>query len=329
MSIRFLWIVRLAVSFLLARVATAAEPPSPALLVVNKEGSLAIVDPRSNQVVTTVRTGDTPHETVASTDGRLAFVSNYGGGDSPGHTISVIDLAAGRELRRVDLGILHSPHGLAFAGGKLYFTAETNKVIGTYDPAANQVDWILGTGQNTTHMIAIDKTANVIFTANIGSNNISLFERSGSQTWNQTVVPVGKGPEGFDISPDGKELWVAHSRDGGVSVINLASKRVIQTFGVQTKRSNRLKFTPDGRLVLITDLDSGNLLVLQRTTRKELKRINLGHQPAGILVDPDSSRAYVAITGDDNVAVMDLQTLELRTRIHTGAGPDGMAWAVR
>jgi len=98
---------------------------------------------------------------------------------------------------------------------------------------------------------------------------------------------------------------------------------------VQTKRSNRLKFSPDGQLVLITDLDGGDLLVLQRTTHKELKRINLGHQPAGILIAPDSSRAYVAVTGDDNVAIIDLKTLELQSRIQTGLGPDGIAWAVR
>ena len=329
MSARFPWILSLAALTLAANVAPAADTPSPALLVVNKEGSLAIVDPASNLVVATIRTGDTPHETVASSDGKLAFVSNYGGGNSPGNSISVIDLVARRELHRVDLGLLRSPHGLAFAGGKLYFTAETNKIIGTYDPVTNQVDWLLGTGQNTTHMIEVDKNLNMIFTANIGSDSISLFERNGSQSWNQTVIPVGKGPEGFDISPDGKQLWTAHSRDGGVSVIGLFEKRVIQTFKVQTKRSNRLKFTPDGRLVLITDLDAGNLLVLQRTTRKELKRISLGHQPGGILVAPDSSRAYVAVTGDNNVAVIDLRTLDLQTRIHTGAGPDGMAWAVR
>jgi YVTN family beta-propeller protein len=326
MSARFPWVLPLA---LLALAAPAAETPSPALLVVNKEGSLAIVDPVSREVVATVRTGEAPHETVASRDGKLAFVSNYGGADAPGSTISVIDLEARRELRRVDLGVLRRPHGLAFAGGKLYFTAETNKIIGTYDPGTNQVDWLLGTGQNTTHMIAVSAGLNVIYTANIGSDTISIFERNGSQSWNQTVIPVGKGPEGFDISPDGKELWAAHSRDGGVSVINLFEKRVIQTFRVQTRRSNRLKFTPDGRLVLITDLDAGTLLVLQRETRKELKRITLGHQPAGILVAPDGARAYVAVTGDDNVAVIDLQTLELQARIAIGTGPDGMAWAVR
>ena len=323
----FPWILTLMAA---SSAAHAAETPSPALLVVNnKEGSLAIVDPASRQVVATVRTGDSPHETVASSNGKLAFVSNYGGGNSPGNTISVIDLEAHRELRRVDLGVLRSPHGLAFAGGKLYFTAETNKIIGTYDPVANRVDWLLGTGQNTTHMIAVDKALSLIVTSNIGSNSVSLIERNGSQSWNQTVIPVGKGPEGFDITPDGNQLWVAHSRDGGVSVIDFFSRRVIHTFGVQTKRSNRLKFTPDGRLVLITDLDAGNLLVLQRSTYKELKRISLGHQPAGILVAPDSALAYVAVTGDDNVAVINLKTMELQTRIQTGTGPDGLAWAIR
>ena len=321
--------LRLPILVALAAAVFAANIPSPALLVVNTEGSLAIVDPASNRVVATVRTGEGPREVVASSDGKLAFVSNYGEGTTPGHTISVIDLAAQRELRRIDLGVLRNPHGLAFAGGKLYFTAEFNQIVGTYDPATNQIDSLIGTGQSTTHMIAVSSNLNLMFTTNIGSNTVSLFERNGPQTWNEVIIPAGKGPEGLDITPDGKELWVAHSRDGGVSVINIADQRVVRTFSVQTKRSNRLKFTSDGRLVLITDLDAGTLLVLQRNNFKELKRIPLGHQPGGILIAPDSSRAYVAVTGDNNVAVIDLRTFDILARIDTGDGPDGIAWAVR
>src|SRR5206468_996198 len=113
---------------------------------------------------------------------------------------------------------------------------------------------------------------------------------------------------------------------GRVSIIDIYTKKLVHTFSVQTKRSNRLKFTPDGRLVLISDLEAGELVVLERATRKELKRIKLGRQPAGILIEPDSSRAYVAVTGDDNVAVIDLKSLDLAARIQTGKGPDGMAW---
>ncbi|MBZ5727129.1 MAG: YncE family protein [Acidobacteriia bacterium] len=299
----------------------AAEVPSPALLVLNKEGSVAIVDPASRQVVGRAPTGDGPHEVEASSDGKLAFVSNYGS-QTPGNTLSVIDLASQKELHRVNLGPLQRPHGLSFANGKLYFTVEANKAIGRYDPASNQVDWLLGTGQNGTHMVLFNSATNQIYTANIGSDSITIIDSA----LNETVVPVGKGPEGFDLSPDGKEIWAAHSRDGGVSIIDIASKRVTHTFNVQTKRSNRLKFTPDGRLVLISDLDAGDLVVLERATRKELKRVKLGKNPAGILVEPGSARAYVAVTGDNNVAVIDLKTLDLTARISTGTGPDGMAW---
>ena len=304
----------------------AADIPSPALLVLNKEeATLAIVDAKSGKVVGRVPTGEGPHEVAASSDGKLAFVGNYGA-RTPGSTISVIDLGAQKELHRVDLGPLRRPHGMAFADGKAYFTAEVNKIIGRYDPATNQVDWLLGTGQNTTHMVLLNKDASQIYTSNITSDSISVFDRGANAQWNQTVIPVGKGPEAFDLSPDGREIWTAHSRDGGVSIIDLASKKVIQTLTLGTKRSNRLKFTPDGRMVLITDLDAGQLLVLDRATRKESKRIAMGKTPEGILVTPDGSRAYVGVAGENHVAVVDLKTLEITGQVDTGKGPDGMAW---
>jgi YVTN family beta-propeller protein len=305
-------------------VATAAETPSTALLVLNKEeGALAIVDPVSGKVVGRVPTGEGPHEMTVSSDGKFAFVGNYGG-RTPGNSISVIDIVAQKEMRRVDLGPLRRPHGITFADGKVYFTAEVNKLIGRYDPATNQIDWLLGTGQNSTHMVLVNKDQ--IFTANIGSDSVTIIDRANSS---ETVVPVGKGPEGMDLSPDGKQLWAANSRDGSVSIIDIAAKKVIQTLSVGTKRSNRLKFTPDGKLVLISDLDAGELVVVDAVGHKEIKRIKLGRGVEGILIVPDGSRAYVAVAGENNVAVIDLKTLDVTGRISTGTGPDGMAWAVR
>ncbi len=303
----------------------AADLPHPTLLALNKEGTLAIVNPVTKQVLAKVRVGESPHEAAATADGKLAFVSNYGSA-TPGSTISVIDLVAQKEIHRLDLGSLRRPHGLAVFDGKLYFTCEINKIIGRYDPATNQIDWLLGTGQDQTHMIELSRDGSQIYTANIAGNTISIIDRTGEANWLVTSIPVGKGPEGFDVTPDGKELWAAGSRDGSVSEIDIANKRLIRTFNVQTKRSNRLRFTPDGRLVLISDLDAGDLLILDRETRKDLKRIKLGSQPAGILIPPDGARAYVAVTGDNNIAVIDLKTFDLVDRISTGQNPDGMAW---
>ena len=307
-----------------------AETPSPALLVLDKEDNmLSIIDPATSRTVARIPTGDGPHEITASDDGRMAFVANYGARGA-GHTISVIDVVAQKELRRVELGALRRPHGITFADGQVWFTAEQNRLIARYDPAANQIDWILGIGQNGTHMLVFSKDRSQIFTSNIGSDSLTLLERSGDSVgWSATNIGVGKGPEGGDLSPDGREYWAANSGDGSLSIVDVRTKKVVQTLAVGTGRSNRLKFSPDGRLVLVSDLGNGALLVLDAASRKELKRLAPGRQPEGILMVPDGSRAYVAVAGENTVAVLDLKTLEVTGRIPTGKGPDGMAWAVR
>jgi DNA-binding beta-propeller fold protein YncE len=312
---------RLVLAILTFVTAAAAQVPSPALLVLNKEGNLAIVDPASGEVVARVPTGEQPHEVAVSDDGKLAVATNYGSSD--GRTLSVIDIPGHKELHRVDLTPLRRPHGVHFADGKFYFTAEYNRVVGRYDPATNAVDWITGTGQNGTHMVVLDHGR--LFTSNIAGGSISIFEPAGSN-WKQTVVETGKGPEGFDISPDGRELWAANSGDGKIAIVDVAAKKVKEAFDIKTKRSNRLKFTPDGKTVLVSDLGAGELVVVDVASRQERKRLNIGRGLAGILVVPDGSRAYAAATGDNNVAVVDLKTFTITGRLKTGDGPDGMAW---
>jgi len=174
-----------------------------------------------------VPTGEDPHEVIASTDGKFAFASNYG--SSRPSTISMIDLIAQKEIRRVNLGALGRPHGIAFADGKVYFTAEASRKIARYDPADDKVDWVFETGQDTTHMLVISRDRNAMFTSDIGSATISAIYRTSSNAeWNHVAILVGQGPEAIDLSPDGKEVWTAHSGDGGISIIDVGARRVVQ-----------------------------------------------------------------------------------------------------
>ena len=325
---RWLLLAGLIATVCASGIAPSAQLGSGRLLVLNKEdATLAIVDPESGSVLGRVPVGQGPHELVTSTDGKIAFASNYGTGPAPGHTISMIDLAAHKELRRIDVTPLSRPHGLAFANGKLYFSAEADKKIGRYDPATDKVDWQFETGQNTTHMVLPTKDARTIFTSNIASDSVSVIQQGSGGQWTQTIVPVGKGPEGIDLSPNGREVWSAHSRDGGVSVIDVATKKVTQTISLGTKRSNRIKLTPDGKFALVSDLEAGELVVVDAPARKEIKRLALGRSPEGILIPPAGARAFVAVSGDNYVAVIDVKTWQVTKKIATGTGPDGMAWA--
>lgn len=300
----------------------AADLPSPALLVLNKEdATLAIVNPANGRVVGKVPTGTGPHEVVV--EGRMAYVTNYGTGPAPGNSLSVIDLVAQKE-RRFDVAPLMRPHGIAVAGGKIWFTAEGSKLVARYDPTANKLDAMLGTGQNATHMVALNQAGTELYTANIAGGSISVF--TNPPGWTQTVIPVGKGPEGFDLSADGSQLWAANSQDGTIAIVDLKTKTVVEKVDVGTKRSNRLKLTLDGKLALISDLSGNELVVLDTATKKVTKRIAIGKTPEGILMDPSGQRAFVAVAGDNHIAILDLKTLTVTGKIETGGGPDGMAW---
>ncbi|HEY1493709.1 MAG TPA: YncE family protein, partial [Candidatus Solibacter sp.] len=287
---------------------------------------MAIVDPASLKVLGKAPVGDDPHEVAASEDGRTAYVSNYGFGRF--HTITVIDLVNRKQEKVIDLTPLRGPHGLAFVDGKVWFTAESNKCIGSYDPQTGKVDWIMGTGQNRTHMLYVFPGAKRIVTTNVNAGTVSILDFEVAKggppppggpggpgmagapggpppppggDWNPTVVAVGAGDEGFDVSPDGKEAWIANAGDGTVSVIDLDAKKVTATLDVNVKSANRLKFTPDGTRVLVSMLGSGDLVVINVATHQVEKKIAIGHGAAGIQMEPDGARAYVACTPDNYV----------------------------
>jgi YVTN family beta-propeller protein len=310
----------------IASVSVSTLVSAAQLLVLNKaDATLVFVDPATGKIDGTVPTGEGPHEIELSSDGKLAFIGNYGA-QTPGNTLSIVDVKAKKELRRIDLGELKRPHGLAVNDGKLYFTSEASKRVGRFDPTTDRIDWQFETGQTSTHMVIASRDGSTLFTTNIGSNNVSVLHRARNGEWQQTLVAVGAGPEGLDLSPNGKELWVAHSRDGGVSVIDTQTKQVVHTLDAKTQRSNRLKFSHDGKLVLVSDLTGGELVAIDASTRTEKSRIKLGRIPTGILIAPDG-HAYVACSGENHIAVVDVKTLKVVKTIMTGGSPDGMAWS--
>ncbi len=319
----------------------AQSTPARTLLALSKSDHvLAIIDPVSLKIIARVPVGSDPHEVIASADGKTAYVTIYGGGSL--HELNVIDLVGQKALPTLDTRPLMGPHGITFVDGKVWFTAEGTKTVGRYDPVTGKFDWVMGTGQDRTHMIYVVPGGKKVYTTNVSSGTVSIlvdtlikpnpgpngFGPPPHRDWMQTVIPVSRGSEGFDVSPDGKELWTAASDDGTIAIIDLDAKKLSTTIDAKAIGANRLKFTPDGKRVLVTSLRSGDLFVYDATTHQLVKKLNTGKGAAGILVDDDGSRAFIGCTADNYVAVVDLKTLEVSGHIAVG-GADGLAWAVR
>ena len=346
--------------------AWAQSTPQRTLLALSKtDHTLAIVDPTSLKVIARLPVGTDPHEVIASADGSRAYVTIYGGGSL--HELDILDLTDLKALPGYDTRPLFGPHGVTYVGGKVWFTAEGSKAVGRYDPVTGQTDWVMGTGQDRTHMIFVTPDGKRVYTTNVSVRNgqhpgryvdpakdgAAAGSAAGGQPgtssgapranlpppgqgpareredWSETVIPVSRGSEGFDVSPDGSELWTAASEDGTIAVIDLAAKRKVATIDANVRGANRVKFTPDGKQVFISSLGSGDLVIYDAQTRKEVKRVKIGHGAAGILMDPVGGRAFVACSADNSIAIVDLKTLEVTGKLDVGGVPDGLAWAER
>ncbi|MDM7921806.1 MAG: cytochrome D1 domain-containing protein, partial [Pyrinomonadaceae bacterium] len=190
------------------------------------------------------------------------------------------------------------------------------------------VDWVMGTGQNVSHMIAGSADQKKFYTANIGSDTVTAFEFQNVPPAPSKIthIPVGKQPEAIDLSPDGKEVWTGLNVDGMIEIVDTAKNASAAKINVGG-RPYRVKFTPDGKSVVCTVWQTKEIVVIDAATRKETRRIKIESQPFGFVFSADGKTAFVSALQPDIVLKVSLETGEILGRVETGNVPDGLALA--
>jgi len=325
----------------------AAGPPRDMLVVLNKtDNTASIIDLASKQALATVSTGFGPHEAEMIPGGRVVVVSNYGTGEKPGHSLTVLDLQNRAAVGTVELGEGTRPHGLrAISADRTLVTAEGTKELLVTDPRHRKLMARIPLGKETSHMVVATSDGTRAFVANIGSGSVSVVDLSAGKAIAE--IKTGAGAEGIDIRPDDAEVWVVNRDANTISVIDAKKLSVAATIPVG-EFPIRIKFVPGGKRALVSCAKTGDVAVLDVATRKEIRRVSMDREavpgstdrifstrfgkspvPVGILVAPDGRRAYVASTNADVVSVIDLQKLAVVDRITAGKEPDGLAGAFK
>lgn len=344
--VRALLLVSLLAS-LLAFVASVAAADSGTLLVLNKsDNTVSLIDLASKKAVATIPTGVGPHEVAVSPDGKIAVITNYGTGQQPGSTLTVIDVPAKNPLKTIDLGEYRRPHGIIWLkDSQVAVTAEGSKALLIVDVSTGKVLSAVPTDQNVSHMVVVSSKRHRAFVANIGSGSVTVIDLGGKKKI--ADIQTGAGAEGIDISPDEKEVWVTNRAANTVSVIDVLSLKVTTT--LESKDFPiRVKFAPGGNLVLVSNARSGDVAVFDAATKREIRRIPMQVKaneassaasrifssqfgqspvPVGILVAPRVGHAFVANTNADIVTMIDLKTWQIVDRLTAGKEPDGLGYS--
>jgi YVTN family beta-propeller protein len=208
-----------------------------------------------------------------SKPGFRIYVTNENSGD-----LSVIDGSTLDVLATVPLG--KRPRGIhASPDGKTIYVALSGSPIG-------------GPGVDESKLPPPDKTADGIGVFDVQQNKLLRLIQSGSD------------PENFDLSRDGRHIFVSNEDDSKASMIDVASGKVTKAFAVGEEPEG-VKIAPNRKFVYITSEDTGTISVIDIAAEKIIKTFKVGRRPRSVAFMPNSTRAYVNAENDGTVTVVD------------------------
>ena len=145
-----------------------------------------------------------------------------------------------------------------------------------------------------------------------------------SRTLVKTVsFPARSKPHMLRVSPDGKEVWV-QTADANTNVVLGADDLSVLSTEPTGKSPVTNAWTPDRRYSIVTNGKDTFAQVFDARTFKEVKRLTIGPGGTNIGFSKDGRTAFVAVTGANRVAVIDVAKLALESQIRAGTEPQGL-----
>lgn len=308
------------------------------LVAVSPKGSQAfLIDLASKETKKILATGKGPHEVSISPDGRRAAVSDYAGEPgNPGSSLTIIDIPGAVVTKTVSLEPHKKPHGSAWLDNEhVLCTSETSQALLVVDVEKGEVVRALRTDQELTHMLSLTADKKLVATANIKSGNVSLIEVSSGNKI--ADIPVDANSEGVAISPDGKFVWTGNTKSETASIVDVSSKKLLKTFPLPGYPI-RVAFSKDGAKVFVSLPAAGEIAVFDAISMQEAGRIKAREgkvklsgegDPVTLALHPDGRHAFTSIYSGTDIAVIDLETMEIVDKIPTPPpnSPDGLAYS--
>jgi YVTN family beta-propeller protein len=202
------------------------------------------------------------------------------------------------------IGLLPATHAL---GQTVYVANAAGKSVSVIDPQTGAtLAPPIPVGQAPTS-IAISPDGSRAVVANFFSGDVSIIDTSTNRTIG--TVPVAYEPGAVAIAPNGTVVVASGSNldAGAISVIDLATQRVVGKPIPYEHRVHGLAITPDGHSALVAT-EQGKVLFIDLLADRIVGETHVGGNPLHIAVTPDGRYAVVPLFETNAVSVIDLST---------------------
>jgi YVTN family beta-propeller protein len=157
------------------------------------------------------------------------------------------------------------------------------------------------------------------YITNQGSHDVSVIDLATQQVI--TTVPVGRSPAGVVASSPAGKVFVSNPDSKSISVIDMRTQQVVATLPAGDGPVG-IDASQDGTRLYAADWFKDRLLVFDTASGRPMATVAVGKAPAGVAANgEDRNTVYVAERDDDSVALVDVATQQVRSRVRVGTHP--------
>jgi len=248
--------------------------------------SIMLIDVKSERVIDSVIIPKAWYGLVFSPDDQYLYAAG-------GHDNKIVRYEISQnKLNKKDEIVLGAvwpnrvaPSGITFDSKrqKIYVVTRDNRTLYVIDAKTQKIEKQFGL-DGEAYMSVLSTDAKELYISCWGCDQVLVFDLN-MQAW-KTPIKVGDNPNEMLISPNGQQLYVCNANDNTVSVINLKTKKVIETLDVALypnspsgSTTNGLAMDPIKKSLYIANADNNCLAVFDVSTPG--KSVPKGFIPVG------------------------------------------------
>lgn len=190
--------------------------------------------------------------------------------------------------------------------GTAYVSSEKDNALTLIDLATLTVKGTIATCKRARHLQLTPERK--LMVACTDSNEADLIDPASGKSLRR--IPLGDEPEAFDLSPDGKVIYVSNEDAGEASFIDAASGKKLNAVKVGGEPEG-VKVSADGRTLYVTSEVASMVHVIDVASAKVVKNVKVGKRPRRMAITPDGKELWVTNELGASVSIVSTATHEV------------------
>jgi PQQ-dependent catabolism-associated beta-propeller protein len=295
-----------------------------AFVTLEKDNALAVVDPIEGKLLKTVNVGQRPRGIAISKDYRHLYIAT-----SDDNTIRIINSETFLEEGQLPSGKDPETFALDPESQFAYVSNEDDSLVTAIDIEQRKAIKEIPVGVEPEG-ITVSPDGKWVASASEATNMVHWIDRKSLEVVDNTLVDPR--PRALSFTADSQQLWVTSEMAGTVTVIDVATRKIIKQIkfavtGVTDDKIQPVGVVIDGKRqwAYVALGPANRVAVINAQTLEAEKYLLVGQRVWNLAFSPDQKRLYTTNGISNDMSIIDLEAHKVTKSVGVGLYPWGVA----